>query len=134
MNKCVDFDRFIAEREKEKIEVKLFGRRCLLPSELPWHYVMKIQRMVQLGEPISGEENRKMLAELLSPPDFAYVTGHSRFRASYFWEIIAQCYLRDNEPDDGEFVCEDEVKVRQTASKKAGSARSSSGRTSRLTF
>ena len=123
MIKCVDFDRFIAERENEKMEVTLFGRKCLLPTELPWHYVMKIERMVRLGEPISGAENREMLSQLLTPEDFTYVTGHERFRASYFWEIIAECYLREGKPGNGEFVCEDEVKIRQTASKKAGSAR-----------
>ena len=124
-----DFDRFMAERAGEKMTVRILGRDCRVPRELPWHYMLRVERMLKTGEPIPGEENMAMLRRMLSGEDYAYVTSHPDFKASWFWEIIAFAWLR---PDgdagarrDG-FRCEDDVRVartREDCPKKTRSAR-----------
>lgn len=131
-----DFDRFLMEREARPLKLRILGRECAVPSELPWWYVMKVERMLRDGTPIPGEENARLLEQLLTAEDFAYVTGHPEFRASWFWEIIAFGWLRDEEAERAEpaFRTEDDMKVRETAEKNGStSAPSISGRTLRLT-
>ena len=137
--KTKDFDRFMAEREDEKMKVRILGRDVELPAELPWEYVMKVERMLRTGEPISGRENIDLMRRMLDPEDYEYITRHPDFRASWFWEIIAFAWLRSEGASDDapRFRCEDDVKAEETqvdVSKKARSARSACGRTSRLTF
>ncbi len=139
MNPSVkDFDRFLAEREPRGMALRILGRECRVPSELPWWYVMKVERMLREGEPISGEENARLLEQLMTAEDFAYVTGHPEFRASWFWEIIAFGWLRGEAPEAAKpgFQTEDDLRVRETregAEKNESSAPSISGRTLRLT-
>lgn len=124
-----DFDRFMAERERGGMRVRILGRDCEVPRELPWHYMLKVERMLQTGEPIPGEDNIALVKRLLLPEDYEYVTGHPDFRASWFWELIAFAWLRG----DGEgaasapgFVTEDDTRVartREVRPKKRGSAR-----------
>lgn len=112
-----DFDRFIAEREDKKITVRIFGRDIHVPAELPWHYVMKVERMFREKSPISGEDNANLIRQMLSPDDYKFVTEHPDFRASYFWELIAFTWLRNEEaekPKTPVFKTEDEVKVEET--------------------
>lgn len=112
-----DFDRFIAEREDKKITVRIFGRDIQVPAELPWHYVMKVERMFREKSPISGEDNANLIRQMLSPDDYKFVTEHPDFRASYFWELIAFTWLRNEEaekPKTPVFKTEDEVKVEET--------------------
>lgn len=112
-----DFDRFIAEREDKKITVRIFGRNIQVPAELPWHYVMKVERMFREKSPISGEDNANLIRQMLSPDDYKFVTEHPDFRASYFWELIAFTWLRNEKaekPKTPVFKTEDEVKVEET--------------------
>ena len=110
-----DFDRFMAEREDARMAVKVLGREISVPRELPWYYMLKVDRLVRSGEPISGEDNERLLRQVLSKEDYDYLTGHPSFRASWFWEIIAFTWLRSDEkkPGDG-FTTEDDERVRQT--------------------
>ena len=110
-----DFDRFMAEREDARMAVKVLGREISVPRELPWYYMLKVDRLVRSGGPISGEDNEKLLRQVLSKEDFDYLTGHPSFRASWFWEIIAFTWLRSDEkkPGDG-FTTEDDERVRRT--------------------
>ena len=131
-----DFDRFLAEREARPMKLRILGRECAVPAELPWWYVLKVERMLRQGVPIPGEENARLLEQLLTAEDFAYVTGHPQFRASWFWEIIAFGWLRDEEAEGAEpgFQTEDDMKARETAEKNGStSAPSTSGRSLRLT-
>ena len=130
METFIDFDRFLAEREGRKLTVRVFGRDCRVPAELPWHYVLRVDEMLRGGPGVSGTENLKLLKQMFRPEDYEYVTGHPEFRASYVWELIARTWLRAGEsaPEKRSpaFRTEDEVKIEQTradASKKAGSAR-----------
>lgn len=112
-----DFDRFIAEREDKKTTIHIFGRDIQVPAELPWHYVMKVERMLQEKTPISGEDNVNLIRQMLSPDDFKFVTEHPEFRASYFWEIIAFTWLRSDaaeKPKSTAFKTEDEVRIEET--------------------
>ena len=110
-----DFDRFMAEREDGRMAVKVLGREISVPRELPWYYMLKVDRLVRSGEPISGEDNERLLRQVLSKEDYDYLTGHPSFRASWFWEIIAFTWLRSDEkkPGDG-FTTEDDERVRRT--------------------
>ena len=110
-----DFDRFMAEREDARMAVKVLGREISVPRELPWYYMLKVDRLVRSGGPISGEDNEKLLRQVLSKEDYDYLTGHPSFRASWFWEIIAFTWLRSDEkkPGDG-FTTEDDERVRRT--------------------
>lgn len=122
--KTRDFDRFMAEREDQKICLRILGRDCMVPVELPWSYMLRVERMLQTGEAVSGEENIALLRQVLSPEDFDYLTRHPSFKASWFWEIIAFAWLRDDEAEKPAFVTEDDVKVRRTeAGKNPESAR-----------
>lgn len=116
--KTKDFDRFMEEREDVKMDIVIFGRHCKVPMELPWDYVLKVERMFRTGESISGQENIDMLKRLLSEEDFEYVTTHPDFRASYFWEIIAYGWLRDDQKDKKSaapsFRTEDDIKVERS--------------------
>ena len=120
------------------MRLNIFGRVCEVPRELPWDYVLKVERMLRQKEGISGADNIAMLQRLLSPEDYEYVTGHPEFKASYFWEIIAFGWLRE-EPgaeESAAFRREDDLPVEKAQAarpKKRQSARSFSGRTSRLT-
>ena len=123
-----DFDRYLAEREDSKMTLHIFGRDCLVPRELPFSYTLKVERMLRGGEPITGKENMELLKRLLTEDDYEYVTTHPEFRASYFWEIIAFGWLRQDKPQkkQGEFRTEDDVRVeasRAGAAKKNPSAR-----------
>ena len=119
-----DFDRFMAEREDARMAVKVLGREISVPRELPWYYMLKVDRLVRSGEPISGEDNERLLRQVLSKEDYDYLTGHPSFRASWFWEIIAFGWLRSDETEKPGFVTEDDVKVKSTDSgKNPGSAR-----------
>ena len=138
MDRVRDFDRFLAEREQPRMTVRILGRDCEVPRELPWVYMLKVERMLRTGEPIPGEDNVALVRRVLSKEDFEYVTGHPDFRASWFWELIAFAWLRAGEPDAGGpvFRNEDDVRAAQTRAsrrKRRRSARSSCGRTSRLT-
>ena len=127
-----DFDRFMAEREDARMAVKVLGREISVPRELPWYYMLKVDRLVRSGEPISGEDNERLLRQVLSKEDYDYLTGHPSFRASWFWEIIAFGWLRDGDEARAEpvFRTEDDMKVRETAEKNGStSAPSTSGRT-----
>lgn len=122
--KTRDFDRFMAEREDQKICLRILGRDCMVPVELPWSYMLRVERMLQTGEPVRGEENVALLRQVLEPDDYEYLTHHPAFRASWFWEIIAFAWLRDDEAEKPAFVTEDDVKVRRTeAGKNPESAR-----------
>lgn len=124
-----DFDRFMAEREGGTMAVRILGRECRVPRELPWTYMLKVERMLRTGEPVSGEENIALLRRMLSPEDFEYITAHPDFRASWFWEIIAFAWLRADGggTDEGpSFQNEDDVRVERTRAaspKKPPSAR-----------
>ena len=119
-----DFDRFMAEREDGTMRVRILGRECEVPRELPWQYMLKVERMLRTGEAISGEDNIALVRQLLSPEDYAYVTGHPSFRASWFWELIAFAWLRGDggeSPARADFKTEDDLRVERTragASKK----------------
>ena len=131
-----DFDRFMAEREGREKRLRILGREIAVPVELPWWYVMKVERMLKEGGSISGEENIALLRQLMKPEDYRYVTEHREFRASWFWEIIAFGWLRDDAGDDAEgprFRAEDDAAGEARESKKDLSAPSSCGRTLRLT-
>ena len=39
-----DFDRFMAEREDGRMRLRILGRDCEVPRELPWHYMLKVER------------------------------------------------------------------------------------------
>lgn len=128
--KIKDFDRFIAEREDKKITVRIFGRECKVPSELPWHYMLKVEGMLNKKLRISGEDNMNLLKQMFAPDDFEFIINNPDFRASYVWELIAYTWLRDDEADKKDkepvFRTEDDVKVEKTqagASKKGRSAR-----------
>ena len=119
-----DFDRFMAEREDGRMRLRILGRDCEVPRELPWHYMLKVERMLRTGEPVSGEDNIALLRQVLAPEDFDYLTRHPSFKASWFWEIIAFAWLRADETEKPGFVTEDDVKVKSTdAGKNPGSAR-----------
>ena len=111
-----DFDRFLAEREGRGMELRILGRTCAVPAELPWWYMLLVERMLREGEPIPGEVNVRLLKQLLSEEDYAYITGHPEFRASWFWEIIAFGWLRgDDTPAlTPGFRTEDDMKVEAT--------------------
>ena len=110
-----DFDRFMAEREDARMAVKVLGREISVPRELPWYYMLKVDRLVRSGEPISGEDNERLLRQVLSKEDYEYLTGHPSFRASWFWEIIAFTWLRSDEKKPGDsFTTEDDERVRRT--------------------
>lgn len=114
-----DFDRFISEREQISITVRVFGRECKVPSELPWHYVMKVEDLLHKGKTISGEDNFKLLQQMFSKEDYEYITNHPEFRPSYVWELIAFTWLRSTPEDTSGpktpvFKTEDEVKIEQT--------------------
>ena len=125
----VDFDRFLAERERRELTVRIFGRDCRVPLELPWHYVLKVDAMLHGGPAVSGAENVALLKRMFAPEDYEFITGHPDFRASYIWELIARTWLRAGEaPSRKEpaFRTEDEVKIERTraaAPKKGRSAR-----------
>lgn len=132
MAKIKDFDRFISEREDKRITVRIFGRECNVPRELPWYYMMKVENLIRSGgkDGISGQENLALLRQMFDPDDFEYITNHPEFRGSYVWELIAYTWLRDDGADDKPegpvFKTEDDLKVEQTqagASKKRRSAR-----------
>ncbi len=131
MNNFIDFDRFLAERERRMLTVRIFGRDCQVPAELPWHYVLKVDAMLRGGPNISGADNLAILRQMFSPEDYAFITGHPDFRASYVWELIARTWLRagDGEPEAGGapvFRTEDDVKIERTrvqSPKKGPSAR-----------
>ena len=130
MPKFVDFDRFLAERERRMISVRIFGRECEVPAELPWHYVLKVDGMLRGGPAVSGGDNLEILKQMFSPEDFAFITGHSEFRASYVWELIARVWLREDGDVDAKkgpvFRTEDELRIERTrdgAKKKERSAR-----------
>ena len=122
-----DFDRFLAEREARPMKLRILGRECAVPAELPWWYVLKVERMLRQGVPIPGEENAALLRQLLRAEDYEYVVHHPEFRASWFWEIIAFGWLRDEEeaPAKPGFRTEDDIKVavtREAAAKNGSSA------------
>lgn len=122
-----DFDAFLAEREERKITVRIFGRDCKIPAEMPWTYMLKVERMLKGGESIRGEDNIAMVKSMLAPTDFEYVTGHPDFRASMFWELIAFAYLRADENVQAKgsvFKTEDEVKIAETRDKSAKKSKS----------
>ena len=122
--KTRDFDRFMAEREDEKLCLRILGRDCMVPRELPWSYMLRVERMLRTGEAVSGEENIALLRQVLSPEDFDYLTRHPAFKASWFWEIIAFGWLRADETEKPGFVTEDDLKIKSTdAGKNPGSAR-----------
>ena len=127
-DRFVDFDRFLAERERRMMIVRIFGRDCAVPAELPWHYVLKVDAMLHGGGAVSGEENFAILKQMFAPEDFAFITEHPEFRASYVWELIARTWLREDADEEKGpvFRTEDDVKIERTrggASKKARSAR-----------
>ncbi len=114
-----DFDRFISEREDKKMTVRVFGRECKVPSELPWHYVMKVEALLHKGVTIPGEENFKLLKQMFSDEDYKYITEHPDFRPSYVWELIAFTWLRQNEDEKPaqkvhEFRTEDDMRIDKT--------------------
>ena len=110
-----DFDRFMAERGEEKMEIVILGRACEVPRELPWSYMLKVERLLRTGEPIPGEENIALVKRILKPEDYAYVTNHPSFRASWFWELIAWAWLRGDEPrEERGFRTEDDLRVART--------------------
>ena len=122
-----DFDRFMAERGGRSMKLRVLGRVIDVPSELPWWYVMKVERLLKEGVPIPGEENAALLRQLLQAEDYEYVVHHPEFRASWFWEIIAFGWLRDEgeAPAKPGFRTEDDVKVartREDAAKNGSSA------------
>ncbi|MGN0773487.1 MAG: hypothetical protein ACI4MP_06810 [Candidatus Ventricola sp.] len=113
----VDFDQFLAEREDRTMTVRVFGRECEVPVELPWAYVLKIQGMLRGQLQISGEENMKLLQQMFSEDDFAFITGHPEFRISYVWDLIAYTWLsaaEEKKSDGPVFRTEDDLKVEQT--------------------
>ena len=129
-DKFVDFDRFLAEREHRMITVRIFGRECKVPAELPWHYVLKVDAMLHGGDPVPGTDNLAILKQMFSLEDYEFITQHSEFRASYVWELIARTWLRAEEDalatKEPAFRTEDDVKIEKTrdgASKKGRSAR-----------
>ena len=127
-DRFVDFDRFLAEREQRMTTVRIFGRDCAVPAELPWHYVLKVDAMLHGGPAVPGEENFAVLKQMFAPEDFAFITEHPEFRASYVWELIARTWLREDADEEmgPVFRTEDDVRIERTrdgASKKGRSAR-----------
>ena len=129
-DKFVDFDRFLAERERRMTTVRIFGRDCKVPAELPWHYVLKVDAMLRGGTAVPGEDNLALLRQMFAPEDYDFITRHPEFRASYVWELIARTWLRDEDETPAHqgpvFRTEDDVKIektRESASKKGRSAR-----------
>ena len=111
-----DFDRFLREREGRGMRIRVLGRELEAPTELPWWYVLKVERLLKTGAPISGEENAALLRQLLKPEDYDFIVHHPEFRASWFWEIIAFGWLREGDGADAEpaFRTEDDLKVART--------------------
>ena len=107
MSEKLNFDRFMAERDGEMLTVRALGRDLRVKKELPWWYVMKLDRLLHDETPISGEENAALLKQMLDADDYAYLINHPEFRGSWFWELLAFIWLRG----DGEaavFTTEDD--------------------------
>ena len=125
-----DFDQFLAEREDKTMIITVFGRQCEVPIELPWLYMMKIERFVKSKIPISGEENMALLSQMFKPDDYKYIVEHPEFRASNIWDLIAFAWLNvgdeEKRPEGPVFRTEDDVKIEKTRAnspKKRKSAR-----------
>ena len=121
--KTLDFDRFLSERENATMTIRVFGRDCTVPAELPFDYMLKIERMVRDKVAITGEENFMLLRQMFSSDDFEYIVHHPEFRASYVWELIAFAWLRaeieEQKPSEPVFKTEDEVKIEETKARSA---------------
>mgnify|MGYP007005895812 FL=1 len=121
--KTLDFDRFLSERENATMTIRVFGRDCIVPAELPFDYMLKIERMVRDKVAITGEENFMLLRQMFSSDDFEYIVHHPEFRASYVWELIAFAWLRaekeEQKPSEPVFKTEDEVKIEETKARSA---------------
>lgn len=125
--KTLDFDHFIAERENAKMTIRIFGRDCVVPAELPFDYMLKVERMIREKIPITGEENFALLKQLFSAEDLEFIVHHPEFRASYIWELIAFAWLRveeEKKPSEPVFKTEDDVKVEETRARSAKKQRS----------
>lgn len=127
----LDFDRFLAEKEQDTKTITIFGRECEVPAELPWYYVMKVERMIRYKKPITGQENINLLRQMFKPDDFQFITHHAKFRASNVWELISFAWLTatkdEAKPSEPVFRTEDEVKIEETRAKN-GSKNSESVR------
>ena len=127
-DKFIDFDRFLAEREQRMTSVRIFGRECKVPAELPWHYVLKVDAMLHGGPAVPGMDNLAILKQMFSPEDYAFIVQHPEFRASYVWELIARTWLRADEEDSKDegpvFRTEDDLKVEETQDGKGKKGRS----------
>lgn len=121
--KTLDFDRFLSERENVTMTIRVFGRDCIVPAELPFDYMLKIERMVRDKVAITGEENFMLLRQMFSSDDFEYIVHHPEFRASYVWELIAFAWLRaekeEQKPSEPVFKTEDDVKIEETKARSA---------------
>lgn len=125
MNQAIrDFDQFLAEKEDRRMRVRIFGRDCEVPLELPYYYVLKIEAMVKEGRNIQGDENMTLLRQMFQPEDFAFITQHPQFKASTVWELIAYTWLNESQETakEPQFKTEDDLKIAQTqgGSKKKG--------------
>lgn len=125
-----DFDRYLDEKENRKMLITIFGRKCEVPTELPYYYVLKVENMLRGGDNIPHEENVKIVKQMLKPDDFEFVTNHPDFKLSTFFDLIAFAYLRadnyEEESKEPAFETEDERKAKETQdskSKKDQSAR-----------
>ena len=126
----LDFDAFLAESEDKTKIIRIFGRDCEVPVELPFTYVLKIEAMLKgKGKRITGEENIALLKRMFRPQDISYIMNHPKFHASDVWNLIAFAWLQGNadapeEPQDPVFHTEDDLKAEQTRAKTPKKRRS----------
>ena len=119
------FSRMVREPSRENTEE--YQTACEITeaslAELPFDYMLKIERMVRDKVAITGEENFMLLRQMFSSDDFEYIVHHPEFRASYVWELIAFAWLRaekeEQKPSEPVFKTEDEVKIEETKARSA---------------
>ena len=73
-----DFDRFLREREGGGMRLKVLGREIEAPSELPWWYVLKVERLLKAYDVtyiFIGAKEREKFGEELNPGALSTLTN-----------------------------------------------------------
>ena len=102
MGRYIDYDKYYAEREHETTTVRIFGRDCEVPVELPFDYMMKLIKLSQEEKGASTSENLKLLSQMFKPDDYKHITTNPKFKVSDVHALVRVVWLETPDDDDGE--------------------------------
>lgn len=120
MGKFIDFDKYMAERGQELKTVRIFGRDCDVPQEVPFDYMMTMLKLSAEEQGMTASANIRLLQQMFKQDDYEFITTHPSFKLSDVHALVRKIWLEsdDDEADEPDEITEDNLAIEKSGANR----------------